>query len=375
MEDQIDYYLKVQPFQRDIGELDIFLNRRSALYRHLGIVPKFIGHQSVLEFGPGFGENAIFPLLQKPRRYLLVDSNANCLEKTRDKLTPYCSPETKLEYRLSSIEAFDSQELFDLVICESVIPREPQPEKMLAQVAKHVAVGGVLVITCQDSVSTFAEVLRRLIALMVVPQDASLEQKVELLLPLFESHLKTIDGMTRSCEDWILDNLLRPWEEVSFSIPESVHALQNQFDIQGTSPRFMIDSRWYRTIQNDDPGFNAIAEQVYLSNVHNLINHRDWTPAMPLHINKELLELCLKVFRSVRAFEKTSDPETVVSVLDNIQKIIDLAIVFSKDTELALRDYHRVLQKYLQTGVLDSFAEFGPLFGRGQQHVSFIRRN
>jgi ubiquinone/menaquinone biosynthesis C-methylase UbiE len=374
MEDQIDYYLKVQPFQRNISDLDVFLNRRSALYRHLGIVPKFISHQSVLEFGPGFGENAIFPLLQKPSRYLLVDSNENCLEKTRDKLTSYCPSETRLEYRLSSIEAFDSQEYFDLVICESVIPRESQPEKMLAQVAKHVAVGGLLVITCQDSVSTFAELLRRLIAVMVVAPKASLEQKVEQLLPLFESHLKTIEGMTRSSEDWILDNLLRPWEEVSFSIPEAIHVLKDQFDIHGTSPRFIVDSRWYRTIQCDDSGFNAIAEQVYLSNVHNLINHRDWTPAMPVHINEKLLELCLKVFRSVHSFEETQDRRLVPPILDYVQQISELAATFSRDTELALRDYHRVLQKYLQEGILDNFAEFGPLFGRGQQHVSFIRR-
>jgi len=374
MEDQIDYYLKVQPFQRDINDLNVFLNRRSALYRHLGIVPKFIGHQSVLEFGPGFGENAIFPLLQKPNRYLLVDSNETCLEKTRRTLTPYCAPETLLEYQQGSIDDFDSEERFDLVICESVIPREPQPEKMLAQVAKHVAIGGVLVITSQDSVSTFAELLRRLIALLVVAPEDSLEQKVGQLLPIFEPHLKTIDGMTRSCEDWILDNLLRPWEEVSFSIPDAIHTLKDQFDIHGSSPRFGIDSRWYRTIQTDDPGFNALAEQDYLSNVHNLINHRDWTSPIPVQDNKKLLELCSNIFHAVHAFEENRDRSLVPVVLDYLQQVIRLAAAFSGDTERALWDYHRVLQKYFQEGVLDSFAEFGSLFGRGQQHVSFIRR-
>lgn len=374
MIDQIDYYLQVQPFQRDISDLEVFLNRRSALYRHLGIIPRFIGHQSVLEFGPGFGENAIFPLLQNPSRYLLVDSNKNCLDKTRDKLTPYCTSETLLEYQLSSIEAFDSEEYFDLVICESVIPREPQPEKMLAKVAKHVSVGGMLVITCQDSVSTFAELLRRLIALMVVAPEASLEQKLEQILPLFEPHLKTINGMTRSCEDWILDNLLRPWEEVSFSIPDAIHTLKDQFDIHGSSPQFISDSRWYRTIQTNDPGFNAIAEQAYLSNVHNLINYRDWTPSIPVHNNKKLLDLCLKVFQAVHTFEKNQDRKFIPPILGYLQQVIDLAATFSEDTERALRDYHRVLQKYLQEGVLDTFTEFGPLFGRGQQYVSFIRR-
>lgn len=374
MQDQIDYYLKVQPFQRDIPDLDPFLNRRNALYRHLGIIPRFICQQSVLEFGPGFGENAIFPLLQKPNRFLLVDSNKNCLEKTRDILTPYCAPETQLEYQLSSIEAFDSEECFDLVICESVIPREPQPEKMLAKVAKHVAIGSVLVITCQDSVSTLAELLRRLIALLVVAPADSLEQKLEQLLPIFEPHLKTINGMTRSCEDWILDNLLRPWEEVSFSIPDAIHTLKDQFDIHGSSPQFICDSRWYRTIQGNDPGFNAIAEQAYWANVHNLINHREWTSATPVHTNKQLHELCLNIFQSVHAFEEYQDLKFVPPILDQLQQVIDLAATFSVDTELALRDYHRVLQKYLHEGVLDLFAEFGPLFGRGQQYVSFIRR-
>ncbi|MCK9395115.1 MAG: class I SAM-dependent methyltransferase [Methylobacter sp.] len=374
MEDQIDYYLKVQPFQRNISDLNVFLNRRSALYKHLGVVPKFIGYQSVLEFGPGFGENAIFPLLQKPSRYLLVDPNETCLEKTKRTLTPYCAQETLLEYQRSSIDDFDSEERFDLVICESVIPREPQPEKMLAKVAKHVAVGGVLVITCQDSVSTFAELLRRLIALLVVAPEDSLEQKVGQLLPIFEPHLKTIDGMTRSCEDWILDNLLRPWEEVSFSIPDAIHTLKDQFDIHGSSPRFGTDSRWYRTIQTDDPGFNALAEQDYLTNVHNLINYRDWTSPIPAQDNKKLLGLCSNIFHSIHAFEKNRDRTVIPVILDYLEQVIRLAATFSKETERALWDYHRVLQKYLQEGELGSFVEFGPLFGRGQQHVSFIRR-
>lgn len=374
MIDQIDYYLQVQPFQRDMSDVEIFLNRRSALYRHLGIIPRFIARQSILEFGPGFGENAIFPLLQKPSSYLLVDSNQNCLEKTRAELTPYSTPETRLEYQLSSIESFDSNECFDLVICESVIPREPQPEKMLAKVAKYVSVGGMLVITCQDSVSTFAELLRRLIALMVVTPEATLEQKVEQLLPLFEPHLKTLNGMTRSCEDWILDNLLRPWEEVSFSIPDAIDTLKGEFDIHGSSPQFICDSRWYRAIQTSDPGFNEIAEQAYFSNVHNLINYRDWTPAISVQDNKKLLDLCLKIFQAVHAFEKNRDRKFVLPIPGYLQQVIDLAATFSKDTEQALRDYQRVLQKYLQEGELDSFAEFGPLFGRGQQYVSFIRR-
>ncbi|MEO5377437.1 MAG: class I SAM-dependent methyltransferase [Magnetococcus sp. DMHC-6] len=374
MSDQIEYYLKIQPFQRDVADLKLFLNRRSALYRHLGIVPKFIFQQSILEFGPGFGENAIFPLLQKPSRYLFVDAIENCLEKTRERLTSLSFSETQLEYRLSSIENFMSTELFDLVICESVIPREPQPEILLAKVAESVSIGGVLVITCQDPVSTFAELLRRLLALLVVDPEESLEAKLKRLLPLFDPHLKTIQGMTRSSSDWILDNLLRPWESASFSIPDAIHTLKDRFDIHGTSPRFILDSRWFRTIHEEDFGFHAVAEKSYYANVHNLINHRVWTPSISEQLNKTLLELCSKIFQEIQAFEEQRDRQLVWSLLGDLQQVIDLAAIFSEDTERALRDYHRVLQKYLQEGVLDPFVEFAPLFGRGQQYVSFIRR-
>ncbi|MBD9362043.1 class I SAM-dependent methyltransferase [Methylomonas fluvii] len=375
MKDQIGYYKQVQPFQREVSDLDRFINCRSALYKHLGIVPKFLNKQSILEFGPGFGENAIFPLLQRPNHYMLVDSNEVCLEKTRGRLMEFCSPETKLEFRLSSIEAFESADFFDVVICESVIPREPKPEKLLAKVAKRVSAGGILIITCQDAVSTFAELLRRLIALLVVSPSDSLDTKLGVLIPLFDSHLKTIDGINRSSADWILDNLLRPWEEVSFSISDAIDALEGEFDIHGTSPRFIDDSRWYRTIRNSNSGFNEIGRTAYMANVHNLINHRDWTPAVPVHINKLLIKLCSKIFRLIHRFESERELRLVESVLDNLQQVIDLAAGFSHDTELALRDYHNVLRKYLDVGILDGFAEFSSLFGRGQQHVSFIRRN
>ncbi|MBF0421767.1 MAG: class I SAM-dependent methyltransferase [Magnetococcales bacterium] len=374
MSDQIGYYRQVQPFQRDTSDLNLFLNTRNALYRHLGIVPAFLFRQSIVEFGPGFGENAILPLLHKPRRYVLVDSNENCLEKTRDRLTPHRHPDTQLDYRLCTIDEFHSDETFDLVICESVIPREIQPEKMLLSVARHVSMGGVLIITCQDQVSTFAELLRRLITLLVVPLNAPLEDKLARLVPLFEPHLKTIQGMNRSPSNWILDNLLRPWEDVSFSIVDAIHALRDRFDVHGTSPRFITDSRWHRIIQSDDPGFNDIAEKDYYSQVHNLINHREWTPAVPVEKNKQLLEMCLKIFELVRTVENQQDRNLVPVILDHLQTVIELAADFSVATGQALRDYHRVLDRFHRSGVLEPFSEFAPLFGRGQQFASFVRR-
>lgn len=373
--DQIEYYQKVQPFQRDISNLKQFLYRRNALYRHLGIIPSFLKQRSIIEFGPGFGENAIFPLLYHPKTYILVDSNKNCLDRSSRELAQYCTSGTKLSFILSSIEAFEHDELYDLVICESVIPREPNPEDLLLKVARYVVPGGVLIITCQDPVSTFSEMLRRLIALLVVPDHASLGEKLELILPIFDSHLKTIRGMSRSSSDWLLDNLLRPWDDASFSILDAIHALSDDFDIHGTSPQILVDDRWYRTIQNQDPGFNLIAENIYRANIHNLINHRVWTPPIAVAINDELTKLCMEIFLKIQSFEQTGDQNHVHAIPILLRRVIDLAATFSEDTELALRDYLRVLEKYLQENILYPFDAFVPLFGRGQQFVSFIRRD
>lgn len=74
-------------WDQDLSDPQIFYNRRDALFRALGVNPAFLTGKSILEFGPGGGDNAFHLLSWKPSRYVGVDGLKKALELAREKLS------------------------------------------------------------------------------------------------------------------------------------------------------------------------------------------------------------------------------------------------------------------------------------------------
>ena len=77
----INFYLKqkILPWRQDLQDLDAHFQRRKSLYRHLGILPRFIRDRSVLELGPGSGHNSIFPASLRPSCLVLVEPHPEAI--------------------------------------------------------------------------------------------------------------------------------------------------------------------------------------------------------------------------------------------------------------------------------------------------------
>lgn len=120
----IDYYTenKISPVSQDISDIDRHFERRSALYRLCGLPPMSITGKRVLELGPGTGHNALFTNSLSPDEYVLVDGNVTSIQETTDLLKKHFKDITNCKIVHSDIELFFSDEKFDVVFCEDVIP-------------------------------------------------------------------------------------------------------------------------------------------------------------------------------------------------------------------------------------------------------------
>lgn len=373
---QKDFYEAVQPFQKDISDLKLHFSRRDALHRQLGLPPRLLGNQSIIEFGPGHGENALFTLLQGPRRFVLVDANKPCLDYARNLLEPNRPPATELEWHLAEIETFPEGEQFDMVICEGTIPYQIDPLHLLHKVASYVKPGGGLLnLTCLCPVSQFSEILRRVVALFVTEPADSLEIKADKITPILTSHLATLKGMARSHRFWVMDNMIHPWNGKTFSIRDGILALKD-FDLYGTSPRFLVDLRWFREIHGDARHYAQRAEDQWLANLINLIDYRVSLPPTPVEIGLRLVELCDAVFADMNAFEATRDLALLDRIRPSIAGVAETVNAFSPATATAISDYLKVFDAWRtsrDSKVLLDFGTFTGFFGRGQQYATFIR--
>jgi SAM-dependent methyltransferase len=341
MTTMLDFYREhgISPVTQDITDLQAHFARRAHLYRSLGLPPMAIQDKSVMEVGPGSGDNALYTSSLKPSRYVLVEPNAKACEDIKAK-TISQTHAFKL-YQCEIGEYRDDGIGFDVVLCEGFLGLcGGDSARMLEDVEKHVKVGGVLVITCIDAISDHSEVLRRALAQRYINNSMTLHEKVNALVPVFTPHLATLKGITRSVEDWILDNILNPASiGPTFSIPDALTHLEGRFEVLGCSPDGLIpDWHWYK----EAPQGNQWAIDAYWTQAHNLLDCRKVEHGRRATVNTELMQWCKRI-------------RSIVHTIEHGGLKHDLGCAVELDDQLDILE-----------------ADPG-WFGRGQQYLSLVR--
>jgi len=374
MKPYIDYYRahNISPVVQDVSDLNRHFERRSSLYRSLRIPPRYVHGRSVLEFGPGSGHNALYTEYLGPQRYLLVDANPRGIEETGALLRKMYPDERNYEIVHSLIEEFDSPERFDLVLAENLIAFRLDPATFTRRIARSVAEDGILVITCADAPSIMGEIGRRLIACRLVDASETQSERIDRLASTFAPHLKTLNGMSRSVKDWIYDDILFPFIGETFAIDDAITALEDQFDVLGSSPEFTTDMRWYKQLYGEQRNFNQNVAAAYLENMLNFLDYRITVPPHSTELGKAIRDVCRRIYRTMQQVEAGADAKPVDAVSD-IRGLAAL-VESSPRTSLAFRELADVLEARSVDDPNQQLREFVSYFGRGTQYLSFVRR-
>jgi len=376
----LDYYKKhdIVPVSQDISDLDKHFERRNALYRHCGIPSSFIEGKSVLEIGPGTGHNALFTNSMKPQKYVLLDGNPRSIQETTTLLNAYFSDMSNCEIIESRLENFTANMKFDLVLCEGTIPGQKDPSGFLKSIAEFTKPSGLLLITCVDHVSYLSEILRRVAATALINGKVlTQDEKLDKLRPFFSSHMATLKGMSRPIDDWIQDCILQPVSGPLLSIGEAIKCLSSEFHVYGTSPHFIVDWRWYKDIYANRQQYNELAIDSYIRNIHNLLDYRYLFEPIEPAIGKRLEHNCQHIFEIFMRIQESGIRNNNISELKSL--LIDISILtsdFSSGTTESLRQFICAIDQFLAGNPFPSKLElFKPWFGRGQQYLSFIRKD
>ncbi len=376
----INFYQKhsISPVRQDIRDLKVHFDRRESLYRQLGILPAFFSNKNVLEIGPGSGFNSLFIAALKPANFVLVEGNPKGVEDIETLFSGYPDLNRGIQIAPVLLEDYEGSDLFDFVLCEGVLGLAgvPEPKNFLRQVASFVAPGGVLVITCVDDISFFAETLRRLFAHLLIEPGDTLETQLKKLVPVFSPHLSLLNGMSRLHEDWIIDNCINPASiGPVLSIPKAISSIADNFDIYASSPHFITDWRWYKSIICDNKHFNQRTINQYWQNVHNFFDYRYMYPPRSEDMNRQLYEMCRTVRDTIREFEHGRDLQSVQNIRHLLGEIILLTKNFSIEISEAIKEAQSLLIPPVNRTLLSESKQFGTFFGRGQQYLSFSRRH
>ncbi len=372
----LDFYSQhnVSPVLNKVDEG--FLLKRAALYQRLGVVPAFLEGKKVLEFGPGNGINSLYTNSLKPKQYVLVDANDVGLQNCKKNFEKSFTEINNVQFKKSLIEEFKSDTLFDLVICEGLIPHQHHPIDFARNVAQFTTMGGLLILTCHDFISNLSDNLRSFISHLSLKDGMEFEGKIDFLSQFLHSHFTQLKSMNRSHRDWIIDNVLyvdywksSPW----FSISDAIDACGDQFVIHGCSPYFWNDWRWYKdTVENGKLLFNEFIKEKYYKNLHNFLDYRFVTAERDADKNKALYQKAKEVRFHISQYvdhKNSTSISKIISLLEEIQKEIQLSL---PETALSIQCYIKNLENVIGNRPV-KFTHFNKWWGKGMQFLSLIR--
>jgi 2-polyprenyl-3-methyl-5-hydroxy-6-metoxy-1,4-benzoquinol methylase len=370
----VDFYRDnaISPVSQDIGDIRRHFERRASLYRTMGIPSNFLSDRDVLEFGPGSGHNALYTASLGPRSYTLVDGNPYGLKEAEQLFATHV-PGCNVRFVESLIEEYKGNPV-DFVVCEGTIPFQRDPGALALRIASFVRPGGLITLTTVDAVSYLAESLRRLACECIIAPSASPQERLEVLRPLLTPHLSTLAAMSRPFDDWIWDNILQPMVPGTFSIPEAVEVLGNEFDFYGASPSFVTDWRWYKELYGAALDFNARAVAAYRRNI---INFLDWRtgPLPPIDegVGTEIIALSEKIVQIVLGHSVETAAQRSQTILPSLRLLRELVAPISPLSSAAIAEAVTMFESQSFEHFGDA-GEFRSFFGRAQQHVTFVRR-
>ena len=241
---------------------------------------------------------------------------------------------------------------------------------MLLHIASFVELGGTLVITTMDAVSFLSEAIRRLFARLHIGQATLDLTHLPRLVEFFKKDLDSLKGMSRKREDWVIDQIIHPWNGPLFSIADAISTLDNDFSAHGTSPRFFSDWRWYKSIHHEDDGFSAALLASYHAGLHNFLDWRISLPAVDVNSNKNLLDLSQQIYDVQFAMESGLVPMNSKSIVNLLGEILAKCSQMHASTRFSIGKAIESLSSPHPPNECD----LEGWWGRGQQYLSFIRR-
>ncbi len=274
----------------------------------------------------------------------------------------------------SRFEEYETDEPFDLVVCENWLGSSEHERGLLRKLGTLVADGGLLVVTAVSPVGMLPNLLRRALASRLTSPDETFEVRTQTLCRAFGPHLQTVAGMTRNAIDWVHDNMMNPaYFDILLTVPMVLDELGGGFDALGTSPDFATDWRWFKGLCGPDREFNRHVLAEYRAALHNFFDHRTLVPARDPARNADFDAAALGVCQAVRDWEAGDANADMVedAVRRVLNGIADLPAVWSAALDEFLDAF---ADPRLTSETVADMPLFGPLFGRETIYLSFEKR-
>ena len=379
----IDYYNAqgIIPVRQDLTDINGFVFRRNYLYKTLGIPLTTLKGRNIIEFGPGGGFNASATTYFGPESYVFVDATLASLEELKRKQAAGIFKAKNIEIIQSNIFDYRDERKYEVVICEGVIPCQNDPRGMIRHVGSFCNNGGILITTTMTATSLLSEICRRVFRPSIVSLNKTFTEQTQICTKLFNSHFDQVGAARRPVEDWAQDMILHDWHmgEYVFTMTDSIAALEKDFEYYSSSPRFLIDDRWYKKVNESSVTVNDLLNQQYAAlNTFLLDTRVSLKDILQIKDSAKLSIIELLCKSACVIHDKIVQENSFNRLEDFITALRELSATLPEEfdvTKISISDFISGIRKFAMGDENADFDSFKKWWGRGQQYISFINKH
>lgn len=356
------------------GKKDLF-EKRKKLYRQLGIPQLCFRDAEVIEFGPSTGENSLVLLewgrincvdLVEPNRlaHKMIEDlyNYEQIDKQRYHLYPCL------------MEEYKTKKKYDIIIAEQFLQDLDNWKDYLGYMEGLTKEGSIIVTTCADVIGLYVEKMKRLIAQIIVAEVEDYDEKVKILLEVFEPTLMGLKGMNRRSIDYVSDVFLSKFYiscKHIMSMVDVIDNYKNRFDVLGASQNMFTDFSWYKDWEYD---YLAVYKEQYARKRHMFLVAGDTDETEKSKEENTRLAAAIENVTNMAAdYEenKTLDIECFINAIAEIELYTQNKVIKAFDEQLI--DILKIVIKK-DTLILDNYKLWSSTFGKSSQYIALQRK-
>lgn len=381
--DYTSHYKKynISPVTQDITDKEKHYSIRSNLYHSLGVPKFFFKNKKVLEIGAGSGYNAIVTASFKPKTYQIVDANPTAIKNIYKLFEENSIDMSSVNIDNCFIEEFQSNEKFDIIICENMLPCVKNNREILGIIDNLLDHDGIIILGCSDEISTFYDLSRRLLAniLLERTQIKEFDDILNCFEKAFDSHLKTLKGCNRPTKDWCADNLLgEAFYNTNLAISDVIEFFKDSYMYYNCSPSIIVDETWHKEMPYNLVAFNEQKIEKFQQIWHNLFHYKNIEGIRNKQDNITLRKLCREYFDKMQKHEGEYNTDAKKDILCTLNEILNL--LNKEPTNKRISNSITDLISFLEeddisvNSIANNLKEFTAAFGRGVQYISMVKQ-
>jgi hypothetical protein len=376
--DHLQFYMEhnISPVSQDITDLSKHFDRRGSLYRYLGLPKTFFLGKEVLEVGPGSGHNSLYIASRMPKSYDLLEPNPTGQNGIAELYGEFSNEHTSPNLIKQRLEDFTPEKKYDLAISECWLGVSLHERQLMTKLGTFLKPDGMLIVTLASPIGAAVNALRRLLSDKLTKDIESMEEKTEILVKAFETHLGTMQDMTRPYKDWVQDCMLNPGFMTICPTPEMfMEGMSCDFEIYNSYPRFDNDWRWYKSLYGEKKSFNKRYMESYYKNSHNFYDYNSLFPQREATKNILLEKYCLNLLSLIIDMEENRDNDYFNEIIDVVKEIqVNLAEVSQPWAE-GIEEFLTLYQKDEVTiEKIANMNKIKSIFGRELIYISATKR-